>query len=76
MALNKAGLVTALTDIFEDNESETSAAEKADQIATAIDNYVKTATVATTVTVVSVSGVTTGPGVSGPGAGTGTGTLS
>ncbi len=53
------------------------AAERfADGLATAVDNFVKSATVATTVTVTSVTGVTAGPGVSGPGAGTGTGTLS
>lgn len=43
----------------------------------AIVNHIKNnAAIATTVTVTSVSGVTTGGGVSGPGAGTGSGTIS
>ncbi len=74
MALNKAGLTSTLTGIFEDLTGKT-AAQKAAEIANAIDVYVKTATVSTTVAVVSVSGVTVGVGVSGPGTGTGTGTL-
>ena len=41
-----------------------------------VDHITANAAVATTVTVASVSGVTTGPGVSGPGAGTGTGGVS
>jgi hypothetical protein len=40
-----------------------------------IPHLVSNILVGTTVAVVSVSGVTTGPGVSGPGAGTGTGTI-
>ncbi len=75
MALNKAALISTLTAIFPDLTGK-SPADKADEIATAIDVYVKTATVSTAVTVASVSLVTPGVGVSGPGAGTGTGTLS
>ena len=75
MALNKAGLVTALTTIFEDLSGDT-AATKASKIADAIDTYVKTATVSTNVTVASVTLVTAGLDPSGPGTGTGTGTLS
>ena len=48
-----------------------------DALSSAIVTYIKAnATVATSVTVASVSGVTTGVGVSGPGAGTGAGTIS
>lgn len=50
---------------------------QANRIATAIVTYVTAnAQVSTTLSVTSVSGVTTGPGVSGPGTGTGTGTIS
>lgn len=69
MALAKAALVSALQSAFEDLSGKT-AAQKAQAIADAIDTFVKTGTV--TVSVTSVSGVTTGPGVSGPGTGTGT----
>ena len=41
-----------------------------------ITAWLPTLQVSTTVAVTSVSGVTTGPGVSGPGAGTGAGTVS
>lgn len=75
MALDKATLIASLTTIFSDLTGKT-AAQQAQAVADAIDIYVKTGTIATTVAVVSVSGVTTGPGVSGPGAGTGTGTIS
>jgi len=45
-------------------------------IAEAIVEHIQTAAVVnTTVTVVNVSGVTPGPGVSGPGTGTGVGTV-
>lgn len=69
MALAKAALTSALQSIFEDVSGKT-AAQKAQEIADAIDTFVKTGTV--TVSVTSVSGVTTGAGVSGPGTGTGT----
>ncbi len=75
MALDKATLITTLTTIFRDLSGKTPAV-KAQEIADAIDIYVKTATVSTTVTVASVTLVTPGVGASGPGAGTGTGTLS
>lgn len=46
-------------------------------IATAIVTYIQTnAVVSSNVAVTSVSGVTTGAGVSGPGTGTATGTIS
>jgi hypothetical protein len=76
MALNKSGLISALTGIFEDLDPSKTAADKAGEIANAIDTFVKSGTVTTSVTVTSVSGVTTGAGVSGPGTGTGTGTIS
>lgn len=48
-----------------------------DQIAQAVVSEITVnASVATTVAVTSVSGVTTGLGVSGPGSGSGTGTVS
>jgi len=75
MALDKATLVTTLTAIFSDLTGKTPA-QKAQEIADAIDIYVKTATVSTTVDVTSVTLVEPGLGASGPGAGTGTGTLS
>jgi len=75
MALDKATLITDLTTIFSDLTGKT-AIQQATAVAEAIDKFVKTATVSTTVTVASVSGVTTGPGVSGPGTGTGAGGLS
>ena len=75
MALDKATLIASLTTIF-GTEGGNTPAQAASDIADAIDIYVRTATVNTTVAIVSVSGVTTGPGVSGPGAGTGTGTIS
>ncbi len=47
-----------------------------DVIAEQVVNHIQTqALVTTTVAVASVSGVTTGPGVSGPGTGTGTGAI-
>jgi len=73
--LNKAQLIQDLKEVFEDLDPDTTALEKATQIANAIDAFVKTATVNTTVTVASVSGVTTGLAVSGPGTGTGIGTI-
>ena len=74
MALNKAGLEAELLKIFGKSNSAEAAASG---IATAIDNYVKTATVTTQVALgipvlappPSGVGATTGPGV-------GTGTLS
>lgn len=46
-------------------------------ISSAIVNHITgNAQINTNVSVTSVSGVTTGPGVSGPGSGTGTGTIS
>ena len=50
---------------------------QATRLATAIVSYITAnAQVSTTLSVASVSGVTTGPGSSGPGSGTGTGTIS
>lgn len=43
MALDKAGLATALTDIFEDLDNGRTSAQRAEAIADAIDTYVKTA---------------------------------
>lgn len=70
MALVDATFSTALQSIFSAMKSAASGTPKddkwfADQLAAAIDAQIKTATVA----VSSVSGVTTGGGVSGPGSG-------
>lgn len=75
MPLNKTVLATTLKDIFEDLDADVTAEDKANQIADAVDTFVRSGTVTTSVAVVSVAGVTTGPGVSGPGTGTGTGTI-
>jgi hypothetical protein len=71
MALNPAVLKTSLLFLYQAcSEGEGLTVEEfAEQMSTIIDAYIKTATV--TVTVTSVSGVMTGPGVSGPGSGTG-----
>jgi hypothetical protein len=71
MALTKAGLkaviITKLNAQF-GAPSDSSVQDKfADAVADAVVSYLVTNTV---VAVTSVSGVTTGPGVSGPGAGT------
>ena len=72
MALVKQTLKTEIKSILNSLKTETDQAqaidEFADRLATAIDNYIKTATVNTTVTGSSVSG--------GAVTGTGTGTLS
>jgi hypothetical protein len=73
MALNKTGLKTALIAAFTSQYDGTPSAgqvqgieDLATALSNAIDTYVKTATV----NVTSVTGVTTGAGVSGPGTGT------
>ncbi len=80
MALNKTGLKNSIKTMLEElnaeKDQETGIEKFATNLSNAIDTFIKTATVSTTVTVTSVSGVTTGPGVSGPGAGTGAGSLS
>jgi len=85
MALNKPGLEAAIVAAFNGVKDYDGTAGKTQadainkisaDIATAVDTFVKTATVNTTVTVTSVTAVTPGAGVSGPGAGTGSGTLS
>jgi hypothetical protein len=43
MALDKAGLASALKDIFEDLDNNRTSAQRAQSIADAIDTYVKTA---------------------------------
>ena len=72
MALVKQTLKTEIKSILNSLKNKTDQAqaidEFADRLATAIDNYIKTATVNTTVTGSSASG--------GPVTGTGTGTLS
>jgi hypothetical protein len=75
MALDKAGLTAALTSILEDLSSKT-AAQKAAALADAIDAFVRTGTVSSTVIVDSVTLVQPGAGASGPGAGAATGTIS
>lgn len=49
MALNKASLTAALTAVFADTSPGVTPAQKADQIATAIDDYVKQAIATVTV---------------------------
>ena len=72
MALVKQTLKTEIKSILNSLKTETDQAqaidEFADRLATAIDNYIKTATVNTTVTGSSATG--------GPVTGTGIGTLS
>ena len=74
MALDKASLITAIKNSFED-VSGTTAADKASALADAIDLYVKSGTVTVNVAVESVSGVTAGSGIAGAGTGTGTGVI-
>ena len=66
MALDKTTLQNTLTTILSDLSTGKTAASCAQDLANAIDTYVKTATV----NVISVSGVTSGSGVSGSGTGT------
>lgn len=73
MALDKTTLTTAILTAFKDQKDKTgdtdeALADLADKLSAAIDTYVKTATVTTTVTGSSVTG--------GAVTGTGTGTLS
>ncbi len=73
MPLNKAGLEQELKAIFEAEGND--AASVAADMATAIDNYVKTATVTTTVApgiLVQVVPATGTGATTGPGSGTGT----
>ena len=79
MPLNKPGLQADIDKMLNDllGFDGSSGKTQADSInkfkndlADAIDTFVKTGTV--TVTVTSVTGVTTGAGTSGPGTGTGT----
>jgi len=83
MSLNKTTLkgeflaaMQAALAVTDPEERETAMNNLADALATAVDNFVRSAVVNTNISVVSVSGVTTGGGVSGPGSGTGTGALS
>ena len=72
----KAAILSEMTSKLGSAEDGTKRDSFADAIASAVVNYIKTnAAVTSTVAVTSVSGVTTGPGVSGPGAGTATGTI-
>ena len=75
MPLNKTGLKSDISTLLNallafDNSSGQTQSDAIDKfkndLADAIDTYVKTATV----NVTSVAGVTTGAGVSGPGTGT------
>jgi hypothetical protein len=66
MALDKAGLKAAFLAAMNDKRANKTSDEMAQQLADAIDTFVKTGTV----NVTSVSGVTPGGGVSGPGTGT------
>lgn len=64
MPLVKATLTASLKTVFEDLDTSKTAAQKADSIASAIDAYIKTATVTVTVT-------TAGSATSQAGGGTG-----
>lgn len=77
MAMTGAGLATAIKNAIEAVSEENRDYDAMwSAIAGAIVSYIQAnAQVATTVTVTSVNGVTTGGGVSGPGAGTGTGSI-
>lgn len=84
MPLDKATLQAGLKTMMQEllafdgspgQEQSDSVDKFAADTADLFDTFVKSGTISTTVTVTSVSGVTTGPGVSGPGAGTGTGTI-
>lgn len=72
MALDKAGLITALTNAFGDVGAGTTAESKANDIADAIDDYVKTALVQATIpagaVIVSVTGGGGAPAVGIPNA--------
>ncbi len=68
MALNKAGLISAIQAVLEDLDSGKSAADKATELADAIDTYIKSASVTTTVVGVCPSGG--GPLTGGAGTGT------
>lgn len=68
MALNKATLKAAIQSCFEDVREDKTPADAAQQLADAIDAYVRSATVSTTVTGVD--------GTGSPVTGTGTGGLS
>lgn len=70
MALNKAGLAAALTVVFSDLSGKTPA-QKATEVADAIDAYVRTGTVTTVLAVASATALTP----ASPGTGTGTGAI-
>lgn len=84
MSLDKSGLITNITTLlnalkdYDGSGGQTQAdaiTKFANDLADAIDTYVKTATVSTNVTVASVTLVTPGVGASGPGTGSGSGSL-
>ncbi len=70
MSLDKSGLITALTSIFDDVEPGTTASQKATQIADALDDYVKTAiaqvTIPTGTVITTVTGGSGAPAVGVP----------
>jgi hypothetical protein len=82
MAMNASTLKTAIkgrltSTGFNFGSSQCKADEFVDIMCEEIISHITNfAVVSASVTVASVSGVTTGPGVSGPGAGTATGTIS
>lgn len=68
MALNKATLQAAIAQAFNDQLGKTdnqqaAVTDLADKIATAIDTYIRTATVNTTVTGTCPAGSVTGTGI-------------
>lgn len=72
----KAKIIADMTAIIGPPDDPTKQESFAEALGKAIVEYIQTnATVASTVLVASVSGVTVGGGVSGPGAGTATGTI-
>lgn len=82
MALSSSRLATALKAkvASKNDQFEASIGDSMDWLFDAIaeavvEEILAYAQVTSTVTVVSVSGVTTGPGVSGPGTGSATGTI-
>lgn len=73
MALNKSALQTSLESIFNDLNPEKTPADVAQQMADAIDTFVKSGTVSTTVTGTTSPAV---PGAPSTVTGTGTGSIS
>lgn len=76
MAMDADAMGTAIKDAIDEVDDKTDRTELFRAMASAIINHIQNnAEVATNVSVESVSGVTTGSGVSGTGTGSGSGTI-